>query len=87
MAVGEIVSDMGTHYYAMKPNWRGDKTRKVRVQRFLCLGGEFNQDYRSTDELNDYYGVGHTPYTAFNNAGCSAHSRIFIHDDLIHEDD
>ena len=78
-----IVSDKGTHYYIIAKDWRGVERRR-RINRFLCVGGPLNGLYRSGDEIReaDLWRV----YCAFNNAGSSAHSMIFVHDEIIHEE-
>lgn len=75
----EIASDMGTHYYAVRKDFRGNEKRR-KINRFLCIGGPFDQQLKSQEELVD--ASVQWDYDAFNNAGSCVRSQIWVHDSL-----
>lgn len=87
MTQGQIVSDMGTHYYREVRHWRtGEPTgRRQRVQRYLCLGGPRNGVWRSADELINAGMIGeyHRYNAGGGRRGKNDHSMVFLHQDLL----
>jgi hypothetical protein len=72
------------HYFVRfegEKDWHYNYTRVEThsEHKFLCLGGPLDGEYETQSEVrkHDYYG--------FNNAGTSGHTKIWIHNDLIHE--